>query len=44
VRQLAADEQLPAVKDGAGRYWFREDQLVMIRRAWDAAAEYANRW
>ncbi|MEU0093899.1 hypothetical protein [Kribbella sp. NPDC006257] len=38
VRQLATDGRLPTWKDNSGRYWFRQDQVALVRKAWDAVA------
>jgi hypothetical protein len=34
TRQLAAEGRIPAQRDGNGNYWYKPDQLEMVRRAW----------
>jgi hypothetical protein len=43
MRQLASSERLPAQRDSVGRYWFRPQQLRLVRRAWQAAEENGRR-
>jgi hypothetical protein len=43
TRQLAASERVPACRDRMGRYWFRPDQLQLVRQAWRAAEEFGCR-
>jgi hypothetical protein len=39
TQRLAAAERIPAYRDSAGRYWYRSEQLHLVRRARIAAAE-----
>lgn len=34
TRQLAAEGRIPAQRDENGNYWYKRDQLEMVRRAW----------
>jgi hypothetical protein len=34
IRQLAAEGRIPAQRDENGNYWYKPDQLEMVRRAW----------
>jgi hypothetical protein len=43
TRQLASSERLPAQRDSVGRYWFRPEQMQLVRRAWQAAEENGRR-
>jgi hypothetical protein len=43
TRQLASSERLPAQRDTMGRYWFRPEQLQLVRRAWQAAEANGSR-
>ena len=39
TQRLAATERIPAYRDSTGRYWYRPEQLELVRRAWLAARD-----
>ncbi|WP_325054172.1 hypothetical protein [Kribbella sp.] len=43
TQRLAATERIPAYRDSTGRYWYRSEQLQLVRRARQAARDNRRR-
>jgi len=39
TQRLAAAERIPVHRDSTGRYWYRPEQLQLVRQAWQAAKD-----